>query len=202
MYPRSNCMPSTTSSSVSSDFASSTVITPSLPTFFIASAMKRPISTSPLAEIVPTWAISSFEVTFLECFCRSATTAATARSAPLLRSMVHPRRDSLGTFLDDCVSEDRRGSGAVAGLIGGLRGNLPHHLRAHVLELVLKFDLLGDSDAVLGDAGCAERLIEHDVAAFRAERHANRVSESVDPVQHSVTCVDREFHFLGSHVSI
>jgi len=29
-----------------------------LPTFFIASAMKRPISASPLAEIVPTWAIS------------------------------------------------------------------------------------------------------------------------------------------------
>src|SRR5712664_430676 len=80
-------MPSTTSSSVSSDFASSTVITPSLPTFFIASAMKRPISASPLAEMVPTWAISSFEVTFLEFFCRSATMASTARSTPRLRSI-------------------------------------------------------------------------------------------------------------------
>src|SRR5712675_1835026 len=59
-------MPSTTSSSVSSDFASSTVMTPSLPTFFMASARKRPISWSPLAEMVPTWAISSLEVTFLE----------------------------------------------------------------------------------------------------------------------------------------
>src|SRR5208283_1094807 len=76
-------MPSPTSSSVSSDFASSTVITPSLPTFFIASARKRPISASPLAEIVPTWAISSLEVTFLEFFCRSAT----ARSTPRLRSI-------------------------------------------------------------------------------------------------------------------
>ena len=80
-------MPSTTSSSVSSDFASSTVITPSLPTLFIASAMKRPISASPLAEIVPTWAISSFEVTFLEFFWRSATMASTARSTPRLRSI-------------------------------------------------------------------------------------------------------------------
>ena len=80
-------MPSTTSSSVSSDFASSTVITPSLPTRFIASAMKRPISASPLAEMVPTWAISSFEVTFLEFFWRSATTASTARSTPRLRSI-------------------------------------------------------------------------------------------------------------------
>src|SRR5690242_1272664 len=80
-------MPSTTSSSVSRLLASSTVITPSLPTFFIASARKRPISASPLAEIVPTWAISSFEVTFLEFLCRSATTASTAMSMPRLRSI-------------------------------------------------------------------------------------------------------------------
>src|SRR5215471_8285569 len=87
MYPRSNCMPSTTSSSVSSDLASSTVMTPSLPTFFMASARNLPISSSPLAEMVPTWAISSLEVTFLEFFSRSATTASTARSIPRLRSI-------------------------------------------------------------------------------------------------------------------
>src|SRR6266404_2788228 len=80
-------MPSTTSSSVSSDFASSTVITPSLPTFFMASARKRPISWSPFAEMVPTWAISSFEVTFLVFFLRSFTIASTARSTPRLRSI-------------------------------------------------------------------------------------------------------------------
>src|SRR5437762_4699410 len=80
-------MPSTISSSVSSDLASSTVITPSLPTFFIASARKRPISASPLAEMVPTWAISSFEVTFFEFFLRSSSTASTARSMPRLRSI-------------------------------------------------------------------------------------------------------------------
>src|ERR1700686_5015502 len=80
-------MPSTTSSSVSRDFASSTVITPSLPTFFMASARNLPISASPLAEMVPTWAISSFEVTFLEFLTRSATTASTARSIPRFRSI-------------------------------------------------------------------------------------------------------------------
>src|SRR5580698_6950989 len=80
-------MPSTTSSSVSSDLASSTVMTPSLPTFFMASARNLPISASPLAEMVPTWAISSFEVTFLEFFTRSATTASTARSIPRFRSI-------------------------------------------------------------------------------------------------------------------
>src|SRR6266851_3744152 len=80
-------MPSTTSSSVSSDLASSTVMTPSLPTFFMASERSLPISASPLAEMVPTWAISSFEVTFLEFLTRSATTAPTARSIPRLRSI-------------------------------------------------------------------------------------------------------------------
>src|SRR5215469_7096193 len=80
-------MPSTTSSSVSSDLASSTVMTPSLPTFFIASARNLPTSASPLAETVPTWAISSFEVTFLEFFSRSVTTASTARSIPRFRSI-------------------------------------------------------------------------------------------------------------------
>src|SRR5665213_1157721 len=80
-------MPSTTSSSVSSDFASSTVMTPSLPTFFMASARNLPISASPLEEMVPTWAISSFEVTFLEFLTRSATTASTARSMPRFRSI-------------------------------------------------------------------------------------------------------------------
>src|SRR6266550_2439505 len=37
--------------------------------------------------MVPTWAISSFEVTFLEFLTRSATTASTARSIPRFRSI-------------------------------------------------------------------------------------------------------------------
>ncbi len=80
-------MPSTTSSSVSRPLASSTVITPSLPTFCIASAIILPISRSPLAEIVPTWAISAEVVTFLVRFSRSATTASTAMSMPRFRSI-------------------------------------------------------------------------------------------------------------------
>src|SRR3954449_12923737 len=80
-------MPSTTSSSVVRLFASSTVITPSLPTFCMASANIFPTSASPFEEIVPTWAISSEVVTFFERPCRSLTTASTARSTPRLRSI-------------------------------------------------------------------------------------------------------------------
>src|SRR5689334_1703421 len=80
-------MPSTTSSSVSRLFASSTVMTPSLPTFCIAWAIISPISRSPLAEIVPTWAISSLVETFFERFLTSLTTASTAMSTPRFRSI-------------------------------------------------------------------------------------------------------------------
>src|ERR671919_603837 len=51
-------MPSTRSSSFSSDLPSSTVITPSLPTLSIASEMILPMLASALAEIEPTCAIS------------------------------------------------------------------------------------------------------------------------------------------------
>ena len=85
---------------------------------------------------------------------------------------VHAGGNRLGAFLDDRLREHGRGGGAVTGEVGGLRGDFAHHLRAHVLELVFELDLLGDGDAVLGDARRAERLVEHDVAALGAERHA------------------------------
>src|ERR1700729_2668553 len=80
-------MPSTTSSSVTAVFASSTVITPSLPTFFIASAIILPTVLSPLAEIVPTWPISSEDWTFLARRSMSLTTSATAMSMPRFKSI-------------------------------------------------------------------------------------------------------------------
>lgn len=66
---------------------SSTVITPSLPTFFIASAMMLPIDSSELAEIVPTWAMALSSAVGLEMFFSSATAAVTALSMPRLRSI-------------------------------------------------------------------------------------------------------------------
>ena len=103
---------------------------------------------------------------------------------------VHAGGDRLRAFLDDGLGEHRCGRGAVTGEVRGLRGDFAHHLRAHVFELVLELDLLGDGDAVLGDAGGAERLVEHDVAALGAERHAHRVGENVHAAQHPVARVD------------
>src|SRR5712672_3011283 len=80
-------MPSTISTSVSSALASSPVITPSLPTFCMASAIILPILVSPFEEMVPTWATSADEPTLRARFSMSFTTAATAMSMPRLRSI-------------------------------------------------------------------------------------------------------------------
>src|SRR5215469_7836929 len=80
-------MPSTTSSSLSRPEPSSTVITPSLPTFSIASAMVLPIDSSLLAEIVPTWAMFLESLQGLDSFFSSSTQVATALSIPRLTSI-------------------------------------------------------------------------------------------------------------------
>ncbi len=87
----------------------------------------------------------------------------------------------------------------VAGGVVGLGGDFAHHLRAHVLEFVLELDLLGDGDAVLGDARRSERLVEDDVAALGAERHLDRVVENLDATQHFVARVRGKAYVFGSH---
>ena len=68
-------------------FASSTVITPSLPTFSIASAMISPISFSLLAAIVATSDICLFSVIGVDCLLISSTTFFTVLSMPLFTSI-------------------------------------------------------------------------------------------------------------------
>ena len=80
-------MPSTTSSSLSRPEPSSTVITPSLPTFSMASAMILPMSSSALAEMVPTWAMALLSSQGLEIFSSAATAECTAASMPRLMSI-------------------------------------------------------------------------------------------------------------------
>ena len=138
-------------------FASSTVMTPSLPTFFIASAIILPISVSPFARIVPTCAMSFLPLVGFESFFSSLDDGLDGLvDAALELHRVVAGGDELGALAVDRLREHGRGGGAVAGDVGGLRGDLLHHLRAHVLELVLELDLLRDGDAVLGDRGRAE----------------------------------------------
>ena len=173
--------------------ASSTVMTPSLPTFCIASAIMRPISASPLAEIVPTWAISASVVIFLVRFCSSSTTPSTALSTPRLRSIgFSPAATALAPSRTIAWASTVAVVVPSPATVVGLGRDLAHHLRAHVLELVGELDLLGDGHAVLGDPRRAEALVDHDVAALRAQRDLDRVGEDVHAAQHALAGVAAE----------
>ena len=65
-------------------FDSSTVITPSFPTFSIASEMSFPISSSP-AETLATFAIFSLDSIFTDCFFSDSIVLATAFLIPFCR---------------------------------------------------------------------------------------------------------------------
>ena len=57
-----------------------------------------------------------------------------------------------------------------------------------------------NGDAVLGDAGCAERFVEHHVAALGTEGDLHGVGENVDTAQHAVAGIDAEFDFFSWHI--
>src|SRR5207302_13413 len=70
---------------------------------------------------------------------------------------VHAGGNRFGAFTNDRSCQHGGGGGAVAGSVRRLGGDFAHHLCAHVLELVVELDLLGDGDA--GDAGPQDREI-------------------------------------------
>ena len=73
---------------------------------------------------------------------------------------------------DHRPGEHGGGGGAVTGDVVGLLGDFLDQLGADLLVRVLELDLLGDGDAVVRDRGGAPLLLEHDVAALRAEGDA------------------------------
>ena len=193
-------MPSTTSSSLSRPEPSSTVITPSLPTFSIASAMVLPIDSSEFAEIVPT------------CAMRLGVLARLGELLQLLDGDDHglvdtaldvhrvaAGGDGLQALADDRLRQHRRGGRAVASFVRGVGSDFLHHLRAHVLELVLQLDFLRDRHTVLRDGGGAEALLEHRVAAFRAECCLDGIGEDVDALEHALARVVAESDFFSCH---
>src|SRR5215468_10586252 len=116
-------MPSVNSSSRPMVGASSTVMTPSLPTLSKASAITSPIWLS-WAETVATWAIS----------CRSLT----SRAALSSRS---DTADAAPSLVDHRLREHGRRGGAVARDVVGLGGYLLGELSAEVLVRVLELHL-------------------------------------------------------------
>ena len=122
----------------------------------------------------------------------------------LVHPALHQHRVDAGddgpeALVVDRLGQDGGGGRAVAGDVGGLAGDLLDHLGAHVLVLVLELDLLGDGHAVLGDRGRAERLLDDDVAAARAERHLDGAGQLRHPALHRLAGFLVERDHLGGH---
>ena len=99
--------------------------------------------------------------------------------APLERHRVGAGGHVAQALVDHGPGQDGGGGGAVTGDVVGLLGHFLDQLGADLLEGVLELDLLGDGDAVVGDRGGAPLLVEHDVAALRAEGDADGVGQLV-----------------------
>jgi hypothetical protein len=175
-------------------------MTPSLPTFSIASAMIWPIDSSELAEMVPTWAISLLVEQGRESALSSVDGCLDGLvDAALDVHRVHARGDRLETLADHRLGQHGRCGGAVTRDVGGLGGDLLDHLGAHVFELVLELDRLGHGDAVLGDGRGAPGLLDDHVAALRTQGDLDRIGEDVDAVEHPGTGLLAEGNLFCTH---
>ena len=169
-------MPSTRSSSMPNVFDSSTVMTPSLPTLSMASAISSPISSS-AAEMPATWAMSSFDSTSRDWFFSASTAASTPASIPRFRPIgLAPA----ATLRRPCLTMAWASTVAVvvpspADVVGLLRDFL-HELGPDLLLRVLQLDLLRDGHPVVGDGRGAPLLLQDDVATLGPEGDARRRS--------------------------
>ena len=110
-----------------------------------------------------------------------------------------PAGHVLEALLEDRLGQDGGGGGAVAGDVAGLAGDGADQLGAHVLERLLQLDLLGDGDAVLGDPRRAERLLQHDVPAARAERGLDGPGQLRHPAEKLRPGGGLEHHLFRCH---
>src|SRR5439155_1683969 len=175
-------MPSTTSRVVSIVLDSSTVMTPSLPTFFMASAMMLPTCLSVLALMVPTCAIMS-PFTSRESLLISPTATSTALSMPRLSAIGLAPAATVRT-----PSRKIAWASTVAVVVpspatSDVLDATSHHLCTHVLERVLQLDLLCHRHAVFGDDRRTKLLLDDRIAPLRAESDLHCVGESVHAAQ-------------------
>jgi hypothetical protein len=158
-------------------------MTPSLPTFFIASAMMLPICLSLLALIVPTCAINvalHVLVLLLDFLNRDFHGFF---DAPLERHRVCAGGHGFDTLPEDRLREYRRRRRSIAGNVRGFRSDFAHHLRAHVFHRVFQFNLFGYGYAILGDDWRPKLLLDHRVATLGTQRNLDRIRQRVHAAQ-------------------
>src|SRR5256885_1439874 len=102
-----------------------------------------------------------------------------ALDSALESERISARSHVLQALCDDGLSQNGGGGGAVARHVVGGSGDLAHELCALVLEDVLDLDFTSDRDAVVGNRGRAELLVQDHVTALRTGRDLDRVGDRV-----------------------
>lgn len=87
----------------------------------------------------------------------------------------HPVESSLGNR----PSKDSSRGRSISGLFVGIVGHVLNQPGAHVLELVLQVNGLGDGDTILGDLGTAPARLNDHVAALENNPTWRRVTFGV-----------------------
>ena len=98
----------------------------------------------------------------------------------LLDTALEAQRVSTGSHVAQALTHKRLGEhgcggGTVTCDIVGLLGYLFDEFSANLFIGVFKLDLFGDGNTVVGDRGCAPRLLKHDVAATGAKSYLNGI---------------------------
>jgi hypothetical protein len=161
-------------------FDSSTVMTPSLPTLSIASAMSvadRGVATGGDGRGGGDLLLGLDVLGLREQLLDDGSDG--RLDAALEAHRVGAGGDVAQALADQRLGEDGGGRRAVTGDVVGLLRDLLDELGADLLVGVLEVDLLGDGDTVVGDRGGAPLLLQDDVAALGAEGHLDRVGEGV-----------------------
>src|SRR5438477_4314925 len=178
-------------------------MTPSLPTFSIASAMVLPMDSSEFAEIVPTCAMALGSLQGFDRRFNSSVVTSTALSMPRLMSMgLRPEATAFRP------SRMIAWASTVAVVVPSpassevLEATSSQHLRAHVLEFVFELDLLRNRNTVLRDGRSAVALLEHRVAALRAECRLHRIRKDVDALEHALARIVAKSYFFGCHCRV
>src|ERR1700742_1984583 len=169
-------MPSVSSSSRPKVLLSSTVMTPSLPTLSMASAIISPVAGSP-AEMDAVEEICSLVSTSLASCDSCSLTASTAASMPRLSDIgLAPaasfRRPSRTSAWASTVAVVVRSPATSSGFFADQLGT-------DLLPRVLELDLLGDGHAIVGDRGGSPLLLEYHVPALGAEGYLHGVGKLV-----------------------
>ncbi len=201
MKPLSNCMPSVTSSSVAIVEPSSTVMTPARPTLPIASAISSPTEAS-WAETVATLAMSASPATSIALASSASLTAATALSMPRLRPVglapaVTLRRPSRTIAWASTVAVVVPSPATSLVFVAtSLTSWAPRF--SYGLSRSISLAMVTPSLVIVGGA---ELLVQHHVAAPRAEGDLDSVSERVDAVLQQVPRVIGEAQSLRHGLS-